>query len=103
MNEQEFPQGSVPVAVAARHRLRVAPDWQSHSQRKISHHYRGDGFTLWPYQLLHLPKASLRGDRIFVERRTTIMATEIRPELSEKNPYWIAGIDCPDTFFCSPA
>lgn len=101
MNEQEFPQGSVPVAVAARVygkdaswvRAGIvsgwAPDWQSHSQRKISHHHRGDGFTLWPYQLLHLPKASLRGDRIFVERRTTIMATEIRPELSEKNPYWI--------------
>ena len=93
MNEQEFPQGSVPVAVAARVygkdaswvRAGIVSGWLPIGKATRS----GKLVTLWPYQLLHLPKAALRGDRIFVERRTTIMATEIRPELSEKNPYWI--------------
>ena len=95
MNEQEFPQGSVPVAVAARVygkdaswvRAGIVSGWlpigkATRSGKLVTTIEEMD-------QLLHLPKASLRGDRIFVERRTTIMATEIRPELSEKNPYWI--------------
>lgn len=100
MNEQEFPQGSVPVAVAARVygkdaswvRAGIVSGWlpigkATRSGKLVTTIEEMD--SLRPYQFLHLPKASLRGDRILVERRTTIMATEIRPELSEKNPYWI--------------
>lgn len=41
-----------------------------------------------PDQFLHLAKTIVRGNRIFLERRTT-MRNDMRPELSQKNPYWI--------------
>lgn len=101
MNEQEFPQGSVPVAVAARVygkdaswvRAGIVSGWlpigkATRSGKLVTTIEEMDS-RYGRINFYISPKASLRGDRIFVERRTTIMATEIRPELSDKNPYWI--------------
>ena len=96
MNEQEFPQGSVPVAVAARVygkdaswvRAGIVSGWlpigkATRSGKLVTTIEEMDS-RYGRINFYISPKRLYEGDRIFVERRTTIMATEIRPELSEK-------------------
>ena len=95
MNEQEFPQGSVPVAVAARVygkdaswvRAGIVSGWLPIGKatrsgklvttiEEMDSRYGRINFYISPKRLYEETGFLWKGERI-------------RPELSEKNPYWI--------------
>lgn len=85
MEEMIFAPGSVPVAVVARVygkdaswvRAGIISGWlpigKATRNGKVDYQYRRDEFEVRTHQLLYFSKAALGRNRIFMERRETLI------------------------------